>query len=81
MTPETRQHILSTITRTIELHLAEVARGFFESPQSSLAKQVILEAVSAAIIRMAGNQPEALALCQTYIYDLQEWINSKEAQQ
>jgi hypothetical protein len=72
VTPEVRKDILDNLTRTCELWVQEVMKGYFEHPKSPFAKQMMLEAFAAALVQMADRSSEGRSIMQTFIHELQD---------
>lgn len=73
--PDTRRHILATMGRTAEQFYIDLIKGFHEDPKSSEAKQLLIEAAALGLCRWADNTQDGLARVQTFVYELQDYIN------
>lgn len=82
VTPEIRKDLAMAMARSTEIFLDQLVRGFFDNPDSSFARQVVIETTGQAVARIARRSPEGLAFLQTYCHELQDIINTiTEAQQ
>ncbi len=81
ISPEVRRRVLYQMSRAHRLFINDLLRGFFANPRSTLAHQVLLESTADTVIGLATTTPEGMALCQTFILELQDALNRRKEQQ